>query len=64
MLSDDVIATGTGATEAEAAEPAPRWLTRLAATSGGLALLALGVGLWAKWGVVLAMSEDFLKACF
>ena len=50
--------------DASKTAPPPAWLVRLAMVSGGLALLALCVALWAKWGIVLAMSEDFLKACF
>ena len=43
--------------------PAPRWLVWLAIGSSVMGLAALSVGLWAKWGLVLAMSEDLLKYC-
>ena len=43
--------------------PAPRWLVWLAIGSSVTGLAALSVGLWAKWGLVLAMSEDLLKYC-
>lgn len=43
--------------------PAPRWLVWLAIGSSVTGLAALGVGLWAKWGLVVAMSEDLLKYC-
>ena len=47
-----------------AAPPPPAWLVRVTTASAILALLALTTLLWAKWGVVLAMSTDFLKNCF
>ena len=43
--------------------PAPKWLVWLAIGSAVSGLAALSVGLWAKWGLVLAMSEDLLKYC-
>ena len=43
---------------------APRWLVWLAIGSTVSGLTALSIGLWAKWGLVLAMSEDLLKYCF
>lgn len=46
------------------APPVPRWLKVLAAGSLGLASMAFAVTLWAKWGVVLAMSQDFINYCF
>ena len=51
-------------TEQVASGPPPAWLLRLAFASGGLAVIALCAALWAKWGVVVAMSTDILKACF
>ena len=47
-----------------AVPPAPRWLVWLAIGSAVSGLAALTVGLWAKWGLVVAMSEDLLKYCF
>ena len=44
--------------------PVPRWLRFLAIGSIALALLAFSVTLWAKWGVILAMSQDFINYCF
>lgn len=44
--------------------PAPAWLVRVALGSVVLALLAGTALLWAKWGVVLAMSRDVLRNCF
>ena len=46
------------------APPAPRWLVWLAIGSTVSGLAALSIGLWAKWGLVIAMSEDLLKYCF
>ena len=42
----------------------PRWLSRLTLASVGVAMLAFAGVLWAKWGVVLAMSQDVLRFCF
>ena len=47
-----------------AAPPPPRWLVRLALASGGAAALTLALALWLKWGLVMAMGQDILKACF
>ena len=44
--------------------PPPAWLLRLAIGSVILAMMAFGTLLWAKWGIVLAMGQDILKACF
>lgn len=44
--------------------PPPAWLVRLALGSIVLAMMAFGTLLWAKWGIVLAMGQDILKACF
>lgn len=49
---------------AEQPAGAPKWLSRLALASVGLAMLAFAGLLWAKWGVVLAMSQDVLRFCF
>ena len=43
---------------------APRWLVWLAIGSAVSGLAALSIGLWAKWGLVIAMSQDLLKYCF
>ena len=51
-------------THHEATPPPPVWLVRITLGSVVLALLAGTAMLWAKWGVVLAMSQDFLKNCF
>lgn len=48
----------------QAPPPAPPWLVRIALGSVVLALLAGTAMLWARWGVVLAMSQDILKNCF
>lgn len=44
--------------------PPPAWLLRLTMGSVILAMMAFGTLLWAKWGIVLAMGQDILKACF
>ena len=44
--------------------PPPAWLVRLTLGSAILAMMAFGTLLWAKWGIVLAMGQDILKACF
>ena len=44
--------------------PVPRWLRFLTIGSVALASLAFSVTLWAKWGVILAMSQDFINYCF
>ena len=49
---------------AEQSAGVPKWLSRLALASVGLAMLAFAGLLWAKWGVVLAMSQDVLRFCF
>lgn len=52
------------ATHSNETPPVPRWLRIMAAGSLALALLAFSVTLWAKWGVILAMSQDFINYCF
>ena len=52
----------TTAHNADAA--APRWLVRLTLASALIALSALCVMLWAKWAVVVSMTNDVLKWCF
>lgn len=47
----------------EAPQP-PVWLVQLTLGSVILAMMAFGTLLWAKWGIVLAMGQDILKACF
>ena len=49
---------------AVSAKPAPPWLVYLTVGSVGLAMLSFGALLWAKWGIVLTMTEDVLKYCF
>lgn len=51
-------------THNDASPPPPAWLVRLTLGSVVLALLSGTALLWAKWGVVLAMSQDLLKNCF
>jgi hypothetical protein len=44
--------------------PPPRWLLWLTAVSVSLAVLSLLALIWGRWGMVVAMTSDFIKYCF
>ena len=65
MTTEQILSEDSGATAPRtAAQATPKWLSRLTLASVGLAMLAFAGLLWAKWGVVLAMSQDVLRFCF
>ena len=65
MLKEPILSQDSRAPAPRAAlEATPKWLSRLTLASIGLAMLAFAGLLWAKWGVVLAMSQDVLRFCF
>ncbi len=44
--------------------PPPRWLVRLSTVSGAMAVLALCVLLWSKWGLAAVIATDLVRYCF
>lgn len=44
--------------------PPPRWLLRLTAVSVSLAVLSLLALIWARWGLVVVLTSEFIKYCF